>query len=46
MQTGLAKRKKIAVAKCAALDWLVKSEQIVTCISRVIWHVQIRAELS
>ena len=35
---------KVARAKCDALDWQAKSELVVTCVSEVIWHIQIQAE--
>ena len=41
-------KKKVAVAgaKCGALGWQAKSVLVVTCVSEVIWHVQIQAGLS
>ena len=39
-------QKKSCIAKCGALDWQAKRVLIVTCVSKIIWYVQIQARLS
>ena len=40
LQCLMTLANKYTVAKCGALDWQAKSNLIVVCMSKAIWHTQ------